>query len=193
MNHTDDQIYVTKVLEGDARAFETLVNRYKDFVFTLAIRMTKNREDAEEVSQDTFVKAYKSLQRFKGDSKFSTWLYRIAYNSSLDKLKKQKKNANNTTINEFTEHQIKTLDNALSNLEQKEYEQAIQDCLHQLPAEDCSILTLFYFEDLSLEDISKILNIKPNNVKVKLFRSRKKLATILQNRLEPEIIARYGR
>ena len=88
---TNDQHYINLVLDGDANAFTSLVNRYKNMVFTLTLRMLKNREEAEEVAQDTFIKMYKSLNKFKGDSKFSTWVYRIAYNTSLDRLKKNKK------------------------------------------------------------------------------------------------------
>ena len=116
---TNDQHYINLILNGDASAFSILVDRYKDLVFSLTIKMLKNREEAEEVSQDTFIKAYKSLPKFKGDSKFSTWIYKIAYNSCLDRLKKNKKFYNNVPIDEFTEHQVKTIDNALENLETK--------------------------------------------------------------------------
>lgn len=81
---TNDQVYINKILNGDTNAFTVLVDRYKDLVFTLALRMVKNREEAEEVSQDTFIKVYNSLNRFKGDYKFSTWIYRVAYNTCLD-------------------------------------------------------------------------------------------------------------
>jgi RNA polymerase sigma factor (sigma-70 family) len=190
---TNDQHYINLILNGDASAFSILVDRYKDLVFSLTIKMLKNREEAEEVSQDTFIKVYKSLPKFKGDSKFSTWIYKIAYNSCLDRLKKNKKFYNNVPIDEFTEHQVKTIDNALENLETKEREQAIQDCIALLPSEDGFLLTLYYFEEQSLEEISKVMHLTPNNVKVKLFRSRKKLATILKERLEPEIIESYER
>jgi RNA polymerase sigma factor (sigma-70 family) len=190
---TNDQHYINLILNGDASAFSILVDRYKDLVFSLTIKMLKNREEAEEVSQDTFIKVYKSLPKFKGDSKFSTWIYKIAYNSCLDRLKKNKKFYNNVPIDEFTEHQVKTIDNALENLETKEREQAIQDCIALLPSEDGFLLTLYYFEEQSLDEISKVMDLTPNNVKVKLFRSRKKLATILKERLEPEIIESYER
>ena len=75
---TNDESIINQILEGDTKAFAVLVDRYKDLVFTLSIRMLKNREEAEEVSQDTFIKIYKSLKNFKGDSKLSTWLYRVA-------------------------------------------------------------------------------------------------------------------
>ncbi|AUP78241.1 RNA polymerase sigma factor [Flavivirga eckloniae] len=189
----NDQHYINLVISGDTSAFEVLVERYKDLVFTLTLRMLKNREEAEEVAQDTFVKTYKSLHRFKGDSKFSTWIYKIAYNTSLDRLKKNKKHFNDVAIDEFTAHQLKTIDDALDRLESEERKKSIQDCIALLPGDDSFLLTLYYFEDQSLEEISKAMGITPNNVKVKLFRSRKKLATILRARLEPEIIEYYER
>ncbi|WP_299552102.1 sigma-70 family RNA polymerase sigma factor [Seonamhaeicola sp.] len=189
---TNDQHDINLVLNGDTNAFAVLVNRYKDMVYTLALRMLKNREEAEEVAQDTFIKVYKSLNRFKGDSKFSTWVYKVAYNTSLDRLKKNKKYLNNVTIDEFTQHQVKTINNALDTLENKEREQAIQRCINLLPGDDSFLLTLYYFEEQSLEEISKTMGLTPNNVKVKLFRSRKKLAKILKSHLEPEIIEHYG-
>ena len=190
---TNDQILINQILSGDANAFTQLVNRYKDLVFTLALRMLKNREEAEEVSQDTFVKTYRSLNKFKGDSKFSTWIYKVAYNSCLDRIKKNKKYLNDVEINEFTEHQVKTVNNAFDALVEEERNQLIQDCLHLLPSEDSFLLTLYYFEEQSLDEIADIVGISANNVKVKLFRSRKKLASILKDRLEPEIIEYYER
>jgi RNA polymerase sigma-70 factor (ECF subfamily) len=187
----NDQHYINLILNGDANAFSVIVDHYKDLVYSLSLRMLKNREEAEEVSQDTFIKVYKSLPRFKGDSKFSTWIYKIAYNTCLDRLKKNKKFYNDVPIDEFTEHHVRTIDDALDALEAKEREQAIQDCISLLPSEDGFLLTLYYFEEQSLDDISKVMDLTSNNVKVKLFRSRKKLATILKQRLEPEIIESY--
>lgn len=188
---TNDQVYINKILNGDTNAFAVLVDRYKDLVFTLAIRMIKNREEAEEVSQDTFIKVYKSLSKFKGDSKFSTWIYKVAYNTCLDRIKKIKRSYNTVAIDKYTEHQVKTIDNALDQMEVKEKQLAIKNCLELLASEDSFLLTLYYFEELSLEEISKIMGLKPNNVKVKLFRSRKKLATILKERLDNETIESY--
>ena len=193
MTTNNDQILINQIIAGDSNVFAVLVDRYKDLVFTLCLRMLKNREEAEEEAQDTFVKVYRSLDKFKGDSKFSTWIYKVAYHSCLDRLKRNKKEYLNVAIDEFTEHQVKTIDNALESLIEEERKQAIQDCLQLLPAEDGFLLTLYYFEEQSLEEISKIVNLTPNNVKVKLFRSRKKLASILKEKLEPEIIDYYER
>jgi RNA polymerase sigma-70 factor (ECF subfamily) len=189
---TNHQVYIEAILKGDTNAFAVLLDRYKDLVFTLCIRMMKHREEAEEAAQDTFIKVYKSLNKFKGDSKFSTWIYRVAYNTCLDRLKKNKRQQYTVEINEYTEHQIKTLDNALDQMEAKEREQSIQDCLGLLPSEDSFLLTLYYFEELSLDEIGKIVDLKPNNVKVKLFRSRKKLATILKKNIDNETIESYA-
>lgn len=190
---TNEEHIINQIIEGDTKAFAILVEQYKDLVFTLAIRMLKNREEAEEVSQDTFIKVYKSLGKFKGESKFSTWIYRVAYNTCLDRIKRNKRKFDEVTIDEFTEHKIKTIDNALEKLEAFEQEQAIQECIQLLPSDDSFILTLFYFEELSLEEISKIVNVEANTLKVRLHRSRKKLATILKQRLEPEILTIYER
>ncbi|WP_426483340.1 RNA polymerase sigma factor [Flavobacterium sp. 2] len=193
MSTIPDQHYIDKILQGETNAFAVLVDRYKDMIFTLSLKMVKNKEEAEEAAQDTFIKVFNSLSKFKGDSKFSTWIYKISYNNCLDRLKKNKKEENNISIDEFSSHLVKTMDNALSALVDTERKQAIQNCLNLLPSDDNFLLTLFYFEDQSLEEIGKIMNINANNVKVKLFRSRQKLATILKKQLEPEIVEYYER
>ncbi|WP_281231177.1 RNA polymerase sigma factor [Flavobacterium gelatinilyticum] len=193
MSTLHDQHYIDKILQGETNAFAVLVDRYKDMIFSLSLKMMKNKEEAEEAAQDTFIKTFNSLSKFKGDSKFSTWIYKISYNTCLDRLKKNKKEENNISIDEFSSHLIKTMDNALSALEDKEKRQTIQNCLNLLPREENFLLTLFYFEEQNLEEIGKIMNINANNVKVKLFRSRQKLAVILKKQLEPEIIECYER
>lgn len=191
MTTKDDHIYIDKILGGDTNAFAVLVDRYKNLVFSLTLKMLKNREEAEEAAQDTFIKVYKSLKSFKGDAKFSTYIYKVAYNNCLDRIKKNKKQLNEVAIDEFTASEVKTIDNALNALTEAEYQQSIKDCIALLPEMDGFLLTLYYFEDLSLDDIATVVNLEPNNIKVKLFRSRKKLMTIFKSRLEPEIIAYY--
>ncbi len=179
------------MLEGNMNAFAELVNRYKDLVFTLSLKVLQNREEAEEAAQDTFVKIFKSLNKFKGESKFSTWIYKITYNNCLDRLKKQKRNRPVIAINEFTENEVKSLMNVLDAIEENERKQMIKSCLDLLPPEESFLLTLYYFDENSLREISTIMGINENNIKIKLFRSRKKLAGILRTKLEPEIIDQY--
>ena len=189
---TNDQVYIDKIINGDTNAFSILVERYKDLVYTLAIRMVKHKEEAEEITQDTFIKAFKSIDKFKGDSKFSTWIYRVAYNTCLDVIKKNKRLQSNVPINEYTEHEVKAIDNALDIMEAKERSVVIKNCIEKLPSEDAFLMTLYYYEELSLDEIADITGLKANNVKVKLFRSRKKLATILKKELDNETIESYG-
>jgi RNA polymerase sigma factor (sigma-70 family) len=193
MDKLSDQHYINQIIRGDTNVFSVLVDRYKEMIFTLALKMIKNREEAEEVSQDTFVKVYNSLNKFKGESKFSTWIYKITYNTCLDRLKKNKKEDSTISIDEFSDHLVKTMDNALSALEEKERKETIQNCLNLLSREESFLLTLYYFDDQNLDEIAKIMDINSNNVKVKLFRSRKKLAVILKKQLEPEILDYYER
>ena len=192
MTTNDDQLLIKAINNGDTKAFAILVNRYKDLVYTLALRMLKHREEAEEVAQDSFVKIFKSLNKFKGDSKFSTWIYRVTYNTCLDRIKKNKKYISNVAIDEFTFNKLGTLDNTLDHLIKEEKQALIKKCINKLPEKSSVLLTLFYFEDLSLDEIAKIINMEANTVKVKLFRARKKLAVILEQYLEPQKSMNYG-
>ena len=162
-------------------------------VFTLALKMAKNREDAEEVAQDAFIKAYSALSSFKGDSKFSTWLYKIAYYRSLDYLKKNKRQLQTTAIDVSEEYNVAALDSAMDELEAAERKQMIQAAMEELAPDDGVIITLYYFEELSLKEIAEVMQLTVNTVKVRLFRSRGRLATILKNRVGPEMIRAYGR
>lgn len=191
MEPFNDQLYIKLILEGDTNAFSALVSRYKDFVFTLSLRMLHNREEAEEVSQDTFIKVFRSLNSFKKESKFSTWLYKITYNTCLDRVKKQKKDRSVVELNEFTGHEARSLMNVLETIEENERKQMIQDCLNLLLPEESFLITLYYFNENSLKEISQIIKMNENNLKIKLFRIRKKLAGILKLKLEPEIIDQY--
>lgn len=191
MGHIEDQHYINLVLNGNANAFATLVDRYKDMVYTLALKMLNNKEEAEEIAQDTFIKIYNSLNKFKGESKFSTWLYKITYNTCLDSLKKSKKEKKVAYIEDFSEHQTKALENSFDAIDEKERQKAIQECLEELPSDEAFLITLYYYDEQSVDEISKIMNNSVSNIKVKLFRTRKKLASILKQRLEPEIINYY--
>ncbi|HEU4496739.1 MAG TPA: sigma-70 family RNA polymerase sigma factor [Flavobacterium sp.] len=133
------------------------------------------------------------MGKFKGDSKFSTWIYRVAYNTCLDQIKKNKKHEGNINIDDFSGNMAKTMENALGQMMEEERKKTIQHCLNLLPGEEGFLLTLFYFEEQTLEEIGKIMNITANNVKVRLYRSRQKLAAILKEKLEPEIIDYYER
>ncbi len=193
MTKLTDENYIENTLKGDSNAFAFLIDKYKDMVFTLAIKMVKSREVAEEVSQDAFLKAYKYLSKFKGDSKFSTWLYKIAYNTCLDAIKKNSNQKNNIPIDEITINYISSVESVLDEIEREERAEIINDCLEQLAEDEKAILLFFYFKELSLKEIIEITSMSEANVKVKLHRARKKLLSIVKNTIEPELISHYGR
>lgn len=187
MEAKTDQFYIERVLQGDSNAFAFLINRYKDMVFTLALKIVKSREDAEEVAQDSFLKAYQKLDGFKGQSKFSTWLYTIVYRSSLTKVRKKK--LETTDIDSYV------LDNhrdgqdfpqleAMKNGEQQKY---VRQAIDNLGETDSLLITLFYLHDNSIEEIQEITDMSQSNVKVRLFRARKRLYKELSLLLKEEV------
>lgn len=193
MDKENDLYYINLVIEGNTNAFAVLVDRYKDFVFTLSLKMLRNSNEAEESAQDTFIKVFRSLNSFKKESKFSTWLYKITFNNCLDRIKKQKRNRPIAELNEYTEQEAKSLMSVLESIEETERKKMIQDCLNLLQPEENFLITLYYFNENSLKEISQIMEINENNLKIKLFRARKKLAGILKLKFEPEIIGQYGK
>ncbi|MFD2565347.1 RNA polymerase sigma factor [Aquimarina rubra] len=193
MNHQSDQYYIKQVLEGDTNAFSVLVERYQSMVYTVAYRMIRNKEEAEEVAQDAFVKAYKSLVNYRGEAKFSTWLYTIVYRKSLDRIKKNKRFIATELIEEISEGEVGIINDALSYLQDKERKQVISDSILKLPEEEAAIITLYYFEEKSVKEIKEIVGLTDDNIKIKLYRSRKKLYSILKNHVLPEINTNNGR
>ncbi len=192
MIHSDDQEHIQSVLSGNTNAFAPLVDRYKNMVFTLCFKMVNNREEAEELTQDSFIKVYRSLKQFKGESRFSTWLYKVAYHTCLDRLKKLKREKPTVEINTFTEAHISTLQNDFEQIEDQERKELVQKCLQLLPEEERSLFTLYYLNEQSVKEIAHIMGATETNIKVKLFRSRNKLATLLQAQTAIKNINHYA-
>lgn len=193
MTHQDDHIYITKTLAGEVNAFAVLIDRYKYMVYTLSLRMMKTPEEAEEVSQDVFLKAFQKLESFKGTSKFSTWLYSITYHRCLDTLSRKRKQPTHYAAEiqeEITEEKTASI---LEAIEANELRGQLEQCIQQLREEDAFLVTLYYLEEQTLEEIAQVTGMTKNNVKVKLFRCRKKLYTIMATQLPKELVARYER
>ncbi len=180
MTHKDEQEHILLVLKGDANAFRVLVDQYKDMVFTLCLKMVKNREEAEEMAQDSFVKIYRSIHQFKGDSKFSTWVYKITYHTCLDHLRKLRRTEILITLENFSDEQIASLQFNFEQIQAKERKELVQECLQLLTEEDSFILTLYYLEEQSIKEMAIILGITETNTKVRIYRCRNKLTAILQ-------------
>ena len=188
MNNRTDSEIISEVLAGNTAAFGVLVNLYKDKAFTLAYNIVTNREDAEEIAQDAFVKAFKALHSFKGQSLFSTWLYRIVANTALSKRKLKKPvfiEMNHQSMEEQDD------DSNFYKVWQKEEsgdkKRFIQQALLSLRDEERICLTLFYVNELSIADIHELTKITGANIKVILHRGRKHVYEELLKLLGKEI------
>jgi len=179
---------ISRVLKGEKQAYAELVNRYQNYVFTLTLRFIKSREDAEEVSQDIFVKAYRSLADFRGASKFSTWLYTIVNTTCITFLRKKKLDVQSLD-NEKVFETVENHDSGFSanQVEQKSKVNMVNSAISMLNHDDAEILTLFYKAEQSLEEISRILGIETNTVKVRLHRARTKLKEKMETSFSEEV------
>jgi RNA polymerase sigma-70 factor (ECF subfamily) len=179
MKKEDELKIVEQVKQGDLLAFRLLVDMHKTLAFNIALQVLRNREDAEEIAQDAFLKAYQSIHTFKGESKFSTWLYRIVFNLAVSRTRKKKIETSNIDDVKITDKEISDAFETYNLLEKEEKEQQLQDAMKELNEDEALIITLFYMNENSIEEISLITSYSIANVKVKLHRARKKLFGIL--------------
>lgn len=177
---------IEQIRKGDHGAFSWIVDKYKDMVYTLCIRMLSSEEDAQEAAQDVFVKIYKSINSFKGNAKFSTWIYRITYNQCISVIRKKVKMIDLVDELPTIEIDDSSLD-GIDELQQEERALFVKLALDALPETDAFILTLFYYEELSLEEICEVTGLTNNNVRIKLHRARKKMYVVLQKMMKSEL------
>ncbi|MCB0524009.1 MAG: sigma-70 family RNA polymerase sigma factor [Saprospiraceae bacterium] len=177
-----DEELVQQAQAGQQQAFATLLKRYESYAFSLAFRFVKNREDAHEVAQDSFLRAFRYLPDFRGDAKFSTWLYKIIYSTSLNFLRKQNPDIQSLDDEnrpvKLAGHSTEDAGSGLESLERKE---AVQQAVQLLSHDDSGIITLFYLYENSLEEICQIMGLSMSNAKTKLCRARQRLKIILEN------------
>jgi RNA polymerase sigma-70 factor (ECF subfamily) len=188
MDYKGDIFYIAQVLEGKVNAFSHIVDRHKDHVFNLAIKICGNREDAEEVAQDSFLKAFRSLSGFKMKSSFATWLYRIVYNSSISHIRSRKRGI--LSIEEFPADASDFLSGFTDEEEalQQYRRSLVSFALQKLGEEERAIITLFYYDEMDTEKIAGVIGISRQNVKVRLFRARQKISEIIVNAEKKNII-----
>jgi RNA polymerase sigma-70 factor (ECF subfamily) len=185
---TTDSEIINRVLKGDHQLYAELVKRYQNFVFTIALKYTPVREDAEEIAQDAFVKAYRALKDFRGDSKFSTWLYSIVNSTSITFLRKKRLDTHsldNENVFEVADNQAS--DNKANQVEQKSKVAMVAKAIDLLSPDDARLITLFYKAEQSLEEIAGILNMEANTVKVKLHRARQRLKDKMERHFAQEV------
>lgn len=182
-----DLYYVHRIQAGEVDCFACLLDRYSRQVHALIRKMVNNREDAEELTQDVFMKVYKHLSSFKGDSSFSTWIYRIAYNTAVSETRRKKQEflaLEEEQITNVSEEQVSLW---LGHIDQSEQIERLEKALTLLPSEERAIILLFYLQDKPIDEIAGITGLTNANIKTKLHRIRKKLFVLLNDLKENEI------
>ena len=177
---------LNRIRSGDKSAYEELINRHKDYAFTVAFRILNNREDAEEVAQDAFMQVFGALKSFNAESKFTTWFYRIVFNAAL--MHKRKKKVVSVDIENSSEaFMVSHSSDSADYLRKNERKIAIQIALQNLSADDSMMITLFYLKELSIEEIAEITKISAKTAKVKIHRARVRLAEEMKKTLNEEV------
>ena len=183
MRELPEDILIDRIIAGEQSLYNHLVEKHKDYAYTIAFNILNNEEDAEEVTHDSFVKAYQNLKKFNREAKFSTWLYRIVFNTAISrkrKVKMKKQDIYDTDLN--------LSESPKSELEIEDQKRFINKAMSAMSAADSTVLTLFYLKEFSLEEIAEITEDKLSTVKVRLHRARKRLAEELTNLLKNEAL-----
>ena len=171
---TDVQL-IHKTLDGDQAAYAQLVSKYQDYMYTVCLKILRIPMEAQEATQDTFIKAYKKLGSYKDESKFSSWLYKIAYRTSLDLLRKRKQTVDIAEVS----YNLADVNVTDKNHEQAEMKQLLAHAISHLKPKEAGLITMFYLEEMTIKELAETTGMQLSNVKVILFRARKKLATII--------------
>ncbi len=179
MNNQDEIIYIKRILDGETNLFSYFLDSYSNAIYSLILPIVRIKEDAEELTQDTFLKAFRKLHSFKGDCSFSTWLYRIAYNTAVSATRKRK--IIFPIIDDATLENVVADD--LDAIFEKDQDEnlllKLELAIDKLNTEERTLITLYYMENKSIAELAMVLDIKPDNIKVKLFRVRKKLFVLI--------------
>jgi RNA polymerase sigma factor (sigma-70 family) len=188
MEYRGDKTYIEQVLAGNSNAYSQLVDRHKDKAFNLAFRICGNFEEAEEILQDSFLKAFRSLGSFKMKSSFATWFYRIVYNTTISFVRTRKVRV--LSLEDFPADiaDFSGLDTT-DEVAEKEYRNALLNfALQKITEEERALVTLFYYEEMSPEEIEVVTGISKSNLKVKLFRARRKMYEVIEKAEKKNLI-----
>lgn len=171
---------IKEILNGKTEQYEYFLDRYGQQVFVLVDRIVSCQEDAEELTQDVFLKAFQQLSSFKAESSFSTWIYRIATNLAISAVRKKRNDVLRLEDSVFANLSDTQVDEALED-ESEEQMERLQQAMNQLEADERALITLYYLEEKPLAEVAFILGMTEGNAKVKLHRIRKKLYVLIKN------------
>lgn len=190
MKEGEDQFYINKIKEGNTDLYAVLVDRYKNMAYTIAMKVLGKKDDSQDVAQESFIKAFQQLHTFKGNSKFSTWLYTIVYRTAISKWKENRLETQSIddSIHERFAHE-QTFQ-PYNQLQIKDEQELVNQAIQRLPRTEALLVTLFYINESSIKEIREITGLSLPNIKIKLFRARKKLERDLKFLMRPEMITR---
>ena len=171
---------IKEILNGKTEQYEYFLDRYGQQVFVLVDRIVSCQEDAEELTQDVFLKAFQQLSSFKAESSFSTWIYRIATNLAISAVRKKRNDVLRLDDSVFANLSDTQVDEALEDDSEEQMER-LQQAMNQLEADERAMITLYYLEEKPLAEVAFILGLTEGNAKVKLHRIRKKLYVLIKN------------
>ena len=176
----EESYIIKEILNGKTELYEYFLDRYGQQVFVLVDRIVSCQEDAEELTQDVFLKAFQQLSSFKAKSSFSTWIYRIATNLAISAVRKKRNDVLRLDDSVFANLSDTQVDEALED-ESEEQMERLQQAMNQLEADERALITLYYLEEKPLAEVAFILGMTEGNAKVKLHRIRKKLYVLIKN------------
>jgi RNA polymerase sigma factor (sigma-70 family) len=188
MQQPEDIEIIRQVLGGRQASYALLVDRYRHMVFSVALKYAGSREEAEEIAQDAFIKAYRALADYKGAGKFSTWLYTITRTTALSHLRSKK-----GAVMLMEEEQLhataetRPVEQIQNQSEKRSQEELLRKAISYLSPTDAQVLTLFYHGEQTIEEIGLVMELNANNVKVRLFRARQKLREVLETHYPSEL------
>ena len=187
-NQADDNELVKRVCMGETQLFRLLIERHQQHIFNLCYRMLRHFEDADDATQDTFLKAYRSLKQFRGDARLKTWLCRIARNECLNRLRHENMASLDQQLTTDYSFQIADLTpSPLELIEQQETQSIVHDAINKLPHQYRLVIALFHLNGLSYEEISQVMEIPMGTVKTHIFRARELLKSKLQAFVEGKL------
>ena len=176
----DEKQLIKQVLKGDSSSFGYFVDTYQDMAMTIAYRLLGNTQEAEDVVQNAFVKAYYNMHSYRSNSKFSTWFYRIVYNTAITAYHRVNNRNEDYNLESKAVDPIASSLDVLDTIEEHDQKERVELALKQLPKSEAIIVSFYYLEDYSVSEIAEIMSLTKSNIKIKLFRARKKLQEILK-------------
>ena len=186
MRYKEDFEYIDKIKAGNKQAFGFLVEKYKDMVYSITLKILKNPDDAKDVAQESFIKAFEKIDTFKKEAKFSTWLYTLTYRRALY-FRRLNKIESRELIQPEIEKEQTDFESPIKRLNSSDQKKYIKKAIDSLPETEGLLVILYYLDENSVKEISEITGLTKSHIKVKLFRARKTLKKKLNNLLQADI------